>query len=227
MPDKADPTIGQSSAAKAQKGAESLQADAFPQSASGSAGRGSSPNAGGAASSSGATIDKAKETLSNVASQAGDKVASRLDTQKDKAADGLGSVAQALRQTGKQLRDEDQSSVIHGYVSSAADQVDRLSGYLRSTNTREIVNGVEQFARQQPALFVGAAFMLGMLGARFLKSSGSGQPSSVKTTPTPRSEGFTARSGNGEAQTSRQQGMTADDYSPPPATPPARGRGNY
>jgi hypothetical protein len=225
MPDKADPTLGPSSAARAQKSAESVQADALSQSASGSAGRGSRPNVAGAASSSGATIDKAKETLSNVASQAGDKVASRLDTQKDKAADGLGSVAQALRQTGNQLRDEGQGSVIHEYVSSAADQVDRLSGYLRSTNTREIVNGVEQFARQQPALFVGAAFMLGMLGARFLKSSSSGQRGSARTTSPPSSEGFTARSGNGEGQTSRRE-MT-DDYSPPPATPPARGRGNY
>ena len=146
----------------------------------GSAGR-SSGGAGSSADrsrSSGApgsttpTVNQAKQALSTVATQAGEKVASRLDTQKDKAADELGNVAHALRQTGDQLRGQNQDGGVHQYVASAADQIERLSGYLRSTNTRELMSGVERFAREQPALFVGGAFMLGLLGARFLKSSG-------------------------------------------------------
>jgi hypothetical protein len=34
------------------------------------------------------------------------------------------------------------------------------------------VSEAEDFARRQPALFLGGAFALGLLGARFLKSSG-------------------------------------------------------
>jgi hypothetical protein len=142
----------------------------------------SSPNTGSPnfAGSGGDKISQATETIANTAQQAADKVASRLDTHKDKTADGLRNVSQALRQASDQLRSENQDAAMYGYVASAANQVDRLSDYLRSTSTREMVNGAEQFARQQPALFIGSAFMLGLLGARFLKSSSpSSKPKSV------------------------------------------------
>ena len=115
--------------------------------------------------------NQVKDQVADAAKQAGEKVASRLDIQKDRTAEGLGSVAQALRQTSDQLRNDNRGGGMHEYVSSAASQVERFSDYLRSTNTRELVNGVEQFARQQPALFIGGAFMLGLIGARFLKST--------------------------------------------------------
>ncbi|MDQ6618306.1 MAG: hypothetical protein M3Z31_01165 [Pseudomonadota bacterium] len=119
-------------------------------------------------------IGHAKDTISNVASQAGSKVTTQLDGQRDKAAEGLGTVAQALRQTSDQLKQQNDGpgAAVHQYVASAADQMDRLSGYLRSTNVNEMVGNVGQFARRQPALFIGSAFLLGLLGARFLKSSG-------------------------------------------------------
>jgi len=117
-------------------------------------------------------LNEAKETISNVASQAGDKVASGLDKQRTRAAEGVGSIAQALRQTSDQLRQQDQQAPTHQYVSSAADQIERFSNYLRQTDVSQMVSGIEQFARRQPALFLGSAFVLGLLGARFLKSSG-------------------------------------------------------
>jgi hypothetical protein len=69
------------------------------------------------------------------------------------------------------LRDQGQQAAVPQYLSSAADQVDRLSHYLRSTDLRQMAEGVERFARRQPAIFIGGAFALGLLGARFLKSS--------------------------------------------------------
>jgi len=116
-------------------------------------------------------LTEAKETISNVASQAGDKVTSGLDKQRTRAAEGIGSIAQALRQTSDQLRQQDQQAPTHQYVSTAADQVERFSNYLRQTDVSQMVSGIEQFARRQPALFLGSAFVLGLLGARFLKSS--------------------------------------------------------
>jgi len=141
----------------------------------GSLTEGRSPAAGASASSYGAgtsaDTNQAKQKLADAASNAGEKVASSIDSQKDRAAQGLGGVAQALRQASDQLRSEQQAPLLHEYVASAANQVERLSGYLRSTDTREMDRGLERFARQQPALFVGGAFMLGLLGARFLKTS--------------------------------------------------------
>jgi hypothetical protein len=127
--------------------------------------------------------EHARGALSNAAGQAGDKVASRLDSEKNRAAEGLGSVAQALRQTSDQLRGEEQSLGVEGYIASAADQVERFSGYLRSANTRDMVQGLERFAREQPALFLGSAFMLGLLGARFLRSSARDTSGQYGSTP--------------------------------------------
>jgi hypothetical protein len=118
----------------------------------------------------GQVADQAQQAAGQVVGQAREQVSSRLTGQKDRAAEGLTSVAQALRQTGRQLRDQDQQAVT-GYIDSAASQVERISSYLRNNDLGQLVDDVERFARRQPALFLGGTFMLGVLGARFLKSS--------------------------------------------------------
>lgn len=116
------------------------------------------------------TADQAKETVGQVAGQAKQQVNSRLTTQKDLAAQSLGGVAQALRTTGQQLREQDQAGMT-GYIERIADEVERFSGYIGQRDVGELLGDVEQFARRQPTLFLGGAFVLGLLGARFLKSS--------------------------------------------------------
>jgi len=115
-------------------------------------------------------VDQAKQTLSDVAGRAGEEVTTRLESGKGRAAEGIGSLAQALRQTSQQLRDQNQTGVTQ-YLDMAADQVEQFSGYLQTRDVHQIVDQVENIARRQPALFLGAAFALGVLGARFLKSS--------------------------------------------------------
>ena len=94
----------------------------------------------------------------------------QLSQQKDRATDGLGSVAQAVRQSTQQLR-EQQHETIAQYIEQAADQLERFSTRLREKNVSELVDDAQRFARQRPAVFVGSAFALGLIGARFLKSS--------------------------------------------------------
>lgn len=115
-------------------------------------------------------VDQAKQTISDVAGRAGEEVSTRLESGKGRAAEGIGSLAQALRQTSQQLRDQNQTGVTQ-YLDMAADQVEQFSGYLQSRDVGQIVDQVGDIARRQPALFLGAAFALGVLGARFLKSS--------------------------------------------------------
>jgi hypothetical protein len=95
----------------------------------------------------------------------------QLSTQKDRATDTLGSVAQAIRQSTQTFRDQRQDTLAE-YVERAADHVDRLSARLRDRDVSRLIDDTQQFARRQPALFIGAAFTAGMLAARFLKSSG-------------------------------------------------------
>lgn len=112
-------------------------------------------------------LDQAKTVATNVAEQAKDLISHTVGDQQEKSAGDLGNVAKALRQTSRQL----DGNIASPYVGQVADQVDRAAEFLRTANVKEIVGGVESFARREPLLFLGGAFALGILGARFLKSS--------------------------------------------------------
>jgi hypothetical protein len=111
-----------------------------------------------------------------VVGQVQEQATTRLDRQKETAATGLSSVADAVRQVGQNLRGqgEEQGAIVQyaaQYGDKAADQIERLTDYLRRNDATQLVREVEGFARRQPALFLGGAFLLGLAGARFLKSS--------------------------------------------------------
>jgi ElaB/YqjD/DUF883 family membrane-anchored ribosome-binding protein len=111
----------------------------------------------------------------NAAQSAGliDKVkrgaVSQLNTQKNRATDGISSVVQAVRQSTGRLREE--HGTIAGYVDEAASQVDRFASDLKQKDAQELLQDAQRFARRNPAVFVGSAFAVGLLAARFFKSS--------------------------------------------------------
>lgn len=113
---------------------------------------------------------QAKEQVSSVAGQAREQVGTRVEGQKERVANSLGDVAHMLRQTGDQMRDQDQVGLT-GFVDRAASQVENFSSYLREHDMGYLMDDVERFARREPAIFLGGAFLLGLLGARFMKSS--------------------------------------------------------
>jgi hypothetical protein len=95
---------------------------------------------------------------------------SQLDAQKDRATDGIGTVAQAVRQTTQQLRDQ-QHDTIAQYVEQAATQLERFARSLKEKNVNDLFSDAQDLARRRPAVFIGSAFALGLFGARFIKSS--------------------------------------------------------
>jgi uncharacterized protein YjbJ (UPF0337 family) len=120
----------------------------------------------------GVAIDKAKETAGVAIDKAKDQVKTQLSQQKDRAVDSLGGAVNALQQAAQPFRDAKVPYVAE-YAESFAGQVDNLANYLRDNDIDKLTADVEQFARQNPALFIGGAFVLGLGVARFLKSSGS------------------------------------------------------
>jgi ElaB/YqjD/DUF883 family membrane-anchored ribosome-binding protein len=126
------------------------------------------------------TKQKAQELASQVQQKATQRVESGLTRGKVQAAETLNTVAQSLVMSGQQLRERNQEGISR-FVDRTADRVQRVSNYLQNTDVSEMVDKTEEFARRRPALFLGGAFALGLLGARFLKSSrrqqeaGSGQ----------------------------------------------------
>ncbi|MBF6589612.1 MAG: hypothetical protein IVW57_03650 [Ktedonobacterales bacterium] len=124
----------------------------------------------------GQATDQAKQAISQVSDQAQQQATSQLAQRKDQATQGLNSVAQALEQVGEQLRHNDQPQ-LGQYANMAAGQLNRVSGYLREHSVNDLVGEVERLARRQPEVFLAGAFILGVLGARFMKAS-SGQTTS-------------------------------------------------
>lgn len=121
--------------------------------------------------------DKAQQLADKAQTEATQQVKSGVATGKNRAADALGGVAQSLLYSSQQLRDQDQPKVSQ-YAERAAHKVDELAKYLRNTSPGEMADRVEDFARREPALFLGGLFAVGFIGARFLKSSRQGRSGS-------------------------------------------------
>jgi hypothetical protein len=113
----------------------------------------------------------AKEQTVKMAGQARDQVQELVERQKDQAAERLGGLAGALREAANKLQEGDQGANFGQYADRAAEQVERLSGYLRDSDLRGFVRDTESFARRRPEVFLGGTLLAGLMLARFLKSS--------------------------------------------------------
>lgn len=123
---------------------------------------------GGAETGAG-TESRAPENES-LADRVRERASAQLNTQKERATEGLGTMAQAVRQSTQQLREQHHETVA-SYIDQAADQIDRFSRGLKNKDVGELLDDAQRLARRRPALFVGSAFAVGLAGARFFKSS--------------------------------------------------------
>jgi hypothetical protein len=112
-----------------------------------------------------------KHLAGDVAGQARQTAETALSARKDAAVEGVRSVAEALRHTSEHLRSQ-QKGALTDYVGKAADRVEQASRYLQSRTLGEVIHDAEDFGRREPALFLGGAFVAGLVSGRFLKSSG-------------------------------------------------------
>jgi len=139
-------------------------------------------------------VQHGKEMAGGLLDKAREQVKTQLVTQKDNAASGLNDVAEALSVSSSHLQEHGQEAVAQ-LGDRAAEKITQFSGYLREHDLDDVVHEVESFARRQPELFIGAAVLLGLVAARFLKSSA---PISAANAMAPRPSGQTNGSaGNG------------------------------
>lgn len=163
----------------------------------------------------GEVASQVKDQAAQIKDQVAETATSKLDERKDMATSGLDNVAQVVRKTGDELRSHDQAMVA-GYIDQAAEQLDRATQYLRNRDVRELVSDVESFARREPTLFIGGAFALGLLAARFLKSSAQAASSGTSG-----STGTQGRSGQGtQAALSSYSSYSAMSHTQPMAVVP-------
>jgi hypothetical protein len=119
----------------------------------------------------GKVVEDAKGQFSHLVESAKDQAAGAAEEQKEAARGQLSTVAGALREVAHKL-EQDDASAVGAYASGAADQVDRVARYLKGKDLATLTRETETFARRHPELFLGGAFVAGLLAARFLKSSG-------------------------------------------------------
>jgi len=151
------------------------QGSSFEQNAS----RGSSAGTGTATARS--FVDQAKETASQAVGAVTERAAETLDERKTTVTGGLTAVADSIRQVAQKVNEPGAAGMSEKnplteaaakYSGTAAQKLEDVANYFDRKGVREMVHDVEGFARRNPAMFIGAAFAVGILAARFLKSSG-------------------------------------------------------
>jgi hypothetical protein len=114
--------------------------------------------------------DRVVEEARSSFRRARESASSSLTDSRRQAADQVGGVATALRRTGEHLRSDDHGSIAN-LAESLSEHADRASSYLRDSDLAKMRQDVERLARQRPGAVLGATFVLGLLAARFLRSS--------------------------------------------------------
>lgn len=119
--------------------------------------------------------DQAKETAGQAYEAVTEKAAVKLDEKRTTLSDGLSSVADSVRQVSSNLESSQTESGLADaaakYADTAARKIEDVAVYFENKDVRAMARDVESFARRNPAIFIGAAFGLGFLVARFLKST--------------------------------------------------------
>lgn len=105
--------------------------------------------------------EDAGRTLRNEADAATGAMADRAGEQVDIAAD-------AAREAGDKF---DAGTLQARAADELAAQLQSVAGVLRETDLSQAASHVSRFARDNPALFIGGAALLGFAAARFFKSS--------------------------------------------------------
>lgn len=116
------------------------------------------------------TGEKVKEQAQEKIDQAKTQAMSKLRDGKSRVAGQVGTMAHAFRSAGSELRGEDQARLAE-FTESAAERMERMGRYIDEHSLGELIDDVERIARRTPSLFLGGAFAMGLIGARFLKTS--------------------------------------------------------
>jgi hypothetical protein len=126
--------------------------------------------------------DRAKSEVSAAAEKAKEVASDK----KDVLADQVGGVAGALDKAASDL--EQQNGPSAQYARMIADNAEKLSDVIRNNDVDQLLGMAQDFGRRQPALFVGAAALLGFAASRFVLASAKRRDE--KVAPTAATSGY-------------------------------------
>jgi hypothetical protein len=152
------------------------------------------------------SVQAASEEVQRVGGSVLDRVRAEIDVRSATTGERVGAVSQAMRDMSGQLRSQgnDLPARLTGEV---ADRAERLGGYLRESDTERMLGDVEDFGRRQPWVMAAAGLAIGVVAARFLRSSSrhrlerrrGGTVGATTATAAPAEAGSLAAAGRTEA----------------------------
>jgi gas vesicle protein len=133
-----------------------------------------------------ASTDAARDKVKEAADAAKDVASGTVDQFKDQAreqqrsgADFIGRFAGNIREAARAF-ENDAPFAARG-INSAAEYVEDAAEKIRNGSFRDLVDGATDFARRQPAAFLGMSVLAGFAAVRFLKASGGQSSSSQRS----------------------------------------------
>jgi hypothetical protein len=127
-------------------------------------------------------VSQAQEQAVKIVSQAKEQVTASVKTQTTRGASVATVLSSSLHDAGSQLREQDEPAIAT-YLDQAADQVEQIGTMLDNQEYGQLIGTIQGFARRQPVLFFAAAVAVGVVGARFLRSSAPQSSSSQQRGP--------------------------------------------
>jgi ElaB/YqjD/DUF883 family membrane-anchored ribosome-binding protein len=113
---------------------------------------------------------EAADTAKNVASGTADQIEDQARDKQRSGADFVERLAGNIREAARAFESDAPFAALG--INSAAGYVDDAAEKIRNGSFRDLVDGATDFARRQPAAFLGISVLAGFAAVRFLKASG-------------------------------------------------------
>lgn len=112
---------------------------------------------------------EAKRSAGNVLNQAKERASSMAQEQKQSAAQHIGRYGSALRDSARSVEQEDPN--VAYFANRAAEKIEKVADYMRSTDLDGLRRDAEDLARRHPALFMGGMLIAGIVVGGLVKAS--------------------------------------------------------
>ncbi|ABE64575.1 conserved hypothetical protein [Nitrobacter hamburgensis X14] len=119
---------------------------------------------------------EASDAATEVAEGAADRLQDKAEERQRSGADFIARLAGNIRQAAHAF-DNDAPFAARG-INSGADYVEDTAEKIRNGTFRDLVDGASDFAKRQPAAFLGLSVLAGFAALRFFKASGKHTTSS-------------------------------------------------
>src|SRR5258705_6723380 len=157
--------------------------------------------------------DGAKDVVSGTA----DQVQGQAHEKQRSGADFIERFAGNIREAARSF-ENDAPFAARG-IDSAAEYVKDAAEKIRNGSFRELVDNATDFAKRQPAAFLGISVVAGFAAVRFLRASGDGASSSSRSdtnqaSSSQRPDAWSGTSSAAERQASARPGNSWEQTSP-------------